>query len=144
MIKTIIQEDILMPLVEYDNEAKTLLIKGRSYPENVIIEYENLFKWMEKGEKIKKILFKLEYINTSSTKIIIDIILHYADVEIFWYYREDDDLDETVELFQSICGRNFKKIKVDNDEVFHITQKEIDEKDRMKFLNLIKEIGRLL
>lgn len=144
MKETIIEADILMPLVEYDNIEKTLLIKGRSYPENVIKEYEKLFNWMKKGEEIKKILFKLEYINTSSTKVIIDIIQYYPDTEIIWYYKENDDMDETVELFHNITGRNFKSVIVDEDEVFHITQAELDERDRIRFFNLIKEIGRLL
>jgi len=62
---------------------------------------------------------KLEYFNTSSSKCILDVfkkleIIHKArnDVEIKWYYEEDDeDMLEAGEDYESIIRVPFEMIE---------------------------------
>jgi len=63
---------------------------------------------------------KLEYFNTSSSKCILDVfkkleMIHKAknDVEIKWYYEEDDeDMLEAGEDYESIIRVPFEMIEI--------------------------------
>lgn len=84
---------------------------GSSYPENAFEFFTPLLLWMERYIAEKKgpvtLDLKLEYLNTSSSKCILDIFKTLEDyalqggkVKITWYYEEDDeDMMETGEEF---------------------------------------------
>lgn len=63
---------------------------------------------------------RLEYFNTSSSKCILDVFkklesIHKAknDVEVNWYYEEDDeDMLEAGEDYESIIRVPFKMIEI--------------------------------
>lgn len=88
-----------------------LTISGESYPENVIVFYEPVFQWINK--KIEnhddiKIIFKLIYFNTNSSKVITDMLLLLNEyhltknkkVEVEWRYGKNDfDIKESAEDF---------------------------------------------
>jgi hypothetical protein len=113
------------PLVNFNSEAGTIELKGRSIPENSVEFYEPLNEWIElylkspKSETVVEI--KLEYFNTSSSKCILDLfkklesINNIANqVKVNWYFEEDDeDMAEAGEDYQAIIGLPFNMIEVE-------------------------------
>jgi len=63
------------------------------------------------------VVFKLEYFNTASSKMILDIFLKFEeihkdghDVMISWYYQEDDeDMEEACDEYADIVEIPFQK-----------------------------------
>lgn len=95
--------------VNFNKDTGILEMAGSSYPENALDFFGPLINWI-KGyiSEIDKPLvmdIRLHYLNTSSTKCILDIFevldqYHKAggSVKIAWYYEEDDeDIMETGE-----------------------------------------------
>lgn len=90
------------PTVEFDTNK--LSITGQSYPENAMQFYAPIFNWLnsylQEPETNQETLFEfnLLYINTSSSKCIMDIIdsLETAfkkgkAILINWYYNIDNE-----------------------------------------------------
>jgi hypothetical protein len=112
------------PNVQFDAEKAKLEIKGRSIPENSIEFYKPLVDWLEEYAHSPKTLTEvnvhLEYFNTSSSKCILDVFkkleaIHKNkyDVQINWYYEEDDeDMLEAGEDYESIIRVPFKMIEI--------------------------------
>jgi hypothetical protein len=112
------------PTVEFEPAKGVLEIKGRSIPENSIEFYKPLVDWLEEyssepfGQTIVNV--HLEYFNTSSSKCILDVFkklesIHKSnnDVQINWYYEEDDeDMLEAGEDYESIIRVPFKMIEI--------------------------------
>ncbi len=57
-------------------------------------------------------MFKLEYFNTASSKLILDVLSNLEDIEgmtIVWYYHEDDeDMQEAGEEFSELVELPFE------------------------------------
>jgi len=112
------------PTVIFDASEGIIEIKGRSIPENSIEFYKPLVDWLEEYKKdplpVTKVNIQLEYFNTSSSKCILDVFkkleaIHKAkhDVEVNWYYEEDDeDMLEAGEDYESIIRIPFKMIEI--------------------------------
>lgn len=112
------------PTVNFNAETGVVEIKGRSIPENSVEFYKQLVDWLEeyKANPAAKtqVNIQLEYFNTSSSKCILDVFkkleaIHKAknDVEINWYYEEDDeDMLEAGEDYESIIRIPFKMIEI--------------------------------
>ncbi|MCK4345969.1 MAG: DUF1987 domain-containing protein [Bacteroidales bacterium] len=112
------------PTVKFDAGEGIIEIKGRSIPENSIEFYKPLVDWLEEYKKdplaLTKVNIQLEYFNTSSSKCILDVFkkleaIHKAkhDVEVNWYYEEDDeDMLEAGEDYESIIRIPFKMIEI--------------------------------
>ena len=112
------------PTVKFDAEQGIIEIKGRSIPENSIEFYKPLVDWLEdyKSDPLPKtkVNIQLEYFNTSSSKCILDVFkkleaIHKSknEVEINWYYEEDDeDMLEAGEDYESIIRIPFKMIEI--------------------------------
>ncbi|MCC6373043.1 MAG: DUF1987 domain-containing protein [Bacteroidia bacterium] len=77
-------------------------ITGVSIPENISEFYEIAFNWLnnlsKNPPKEVKLVFDVEYINTSTTRIFIDLIKTVFGFEnvgvkssIVWRYSKDDD-----------------------------------------------------
>ena len=113
------------PNVKFDSEKGSLLLKGRSIPENSIEFYKPLVDWLDnyagKPQPSTTIDIQLEYFNTSSSKCLLDLFkkaenMNNAGNEIIinWYYEEDDeDMLEAGEDYQSIIDVPFKMIEVE-------------------------------
>jgi len=127
MMETIIREETLKtPFVKFDSDKGVVEIKGRSIPENSIEFYKPLIDWLDKyadqPSGKTSVNIKLEYFNTSSSKCILDIfrkleLIHKKgnEVEINWYYEEDDeDMFEAGEDYQSIINIPFKMIEMED------------------------------
>lgn len=112
------------PTVKFNAEDGMIEIKGRSIPENSVEFYKPLVDWLEeyKTNAFPKtqVNIQLEYFNTSSSKCILDVFkkletIHKGktEVEINWYYEEDDeDMLEAGEDYESIIRVPFKMIEI--------------------------------
>jgi hypothetical protein len=112
------------PKLDFNPEAKTFLISGRSIPENSIEFYRALLDWLEKyvQNPLEYTIFevKLEYFNTSSSKCLVEIFrklerIHSEgkSVSIEWYYEEEDeDMQESGEDFKQIIKVPFKMVEI--------------------------------
>jgi hypothetical protein len=112
------------PNVKFDANQGLIEIKGRSIPENSIEFYKPMVDWLDKYAKSPKqqtkVNVQLEYFNTSSSKCILDVFkkleaIHKANnqVQINWYYEEDDeDMLEAGEDYESIIRVPFKMIEI--------------------------------
>jgi hypothetical protein len=113
------------PTVKFDEPSHTLVIRGRSIPENSIDFYKPLIDWLEKyaeSDADQLILkMELEYFNTSSSKCILDVFKKLEkiskngiDVSVKWHYEEDDeDMLEAGEDYDAIIDIDFEMIKVE-------------------------------
>jgi hypothetical protein len=85
------------PRVSYDAAKTTLRIEGESYPENVSQFYEPVFAWLREflaNKPAFKVELAFSYLNTSSTKALLDLLLQLDEfhraggrVEVEWHYR---------------------------------------------------------
>ena len=120
-----IERSRITPEISYDPKTKTLEIEGRSYPENTEEFYEPLFNWIEGLSQrtfgILKISIKLDYLNTSSTKVIINALykmeqickIQNNQIMVNWYYkREDEDILETGEVLSKILSVPIKLVEL--------------------------------
>jgi hypothetical protein len=95
--------------VNFNKDSGVLEMAGSSYPENALDFFGPIIEWIKQYiSQINKPMvmnIRLNYLNTSSTKCILDIfeILEQyhksgGDVKVSWYYAEDDeDIMETGE-----------------------------------------------
>jgi hypothetical protein len=91
------------PRIVYDAATGTLHIEGESYPENVSEFYQPVFDWLRrldgKGGRLTLVL-AFNYLNTSSTKAVLDILQMLEDswiakrlsAEVVWRYRAQLDV----------------------------------------------------
>ena len=112
------------PNIDFDHGKGSLLLKGRSIPENSIEFYKPLVDWLDaysSSPKPKTVCdVQLEYFNTSSSKCLLDLFKKMelmstggSEVIINWYYEEDDeDMLEAGEDYQSIINVPFKMIEM--------------------------------
>ncbi len=114
------------PQIDF-NSSGQLSIKGKSLPEDPRKFYNPLFNWLEKlSTEQVQIDIMLDYVNTSSSKRIIELIKtidtnsNVKKIKMNWFYETDDaDMLEFGEIIQ----RGVKKIKtkyiecddIDND-----------------------------
>ncbi len=112
------------PSVKFDASEGIFEIKGRSIPENSVEFYKPLNEWLDNYMQVPldktTVNIRLEYFNTSSSKCILDVFkrleaIHKSkhDVEINWFYEEDDeDMLEAGEDYDSIIKVPFKMIEI--------------------------------
>ena len=112
------------PSIKFDKKEEVFEIKGRSIPENSVEFYKPLNEWLDQYMQVpldKTVVnIRLEYFNTSSSKCILDVFkrleaIHKSkhDVEINWFYEEDDeDMLEAGEDYDSIIKVPFKMIEI--------------------------------
>lgn len=108
------------PSIIFDKEKNKFEISGNSLPENIIDFYTPVFKWIEEYSTQPNaktdLIIKLMYCNSSSAKIILDILSLFEKVatkgvnkvEIFWYYMEmDEDMLATGKEYESMLSIPF-------------------------------------
>ena len=112
------------PTVTLDAANNTFEISGRSMPEDVNAFYTPIIDWMEtynQSPNAKTIFhFKLEYFNTASSKMLLDVLMKLEDLQtsgkealVKWYYDEDDeDMKEAGEEYADIVDIPFEQIAV--------------------------------
>lgn len=118
------------PAIKFDPNNVNFLIAGNSLPENARGFYEPVIKWLDKyadsPNAKTEIEFKMILLNTSSTKLFIDIfrkinkIVEYDGVEVnvIWnYVFGDDDIHDVGVEFKEFCKASFELVAVNDDEI---------------------------
>lgn len=95
-------------------------ISGRSLPEDVVVFYQPVIKWLEEFGKAPiqgfALSIRLEYFNTASSKLILDILLKLEEIyqngtqlKVVWnYLSSDSDMKEAGEEYSEIVGLPFE------------------------------------
>jgi hypothetical protein len=119
MTPLIIQQSQSTPRIIFDSEKNKFEISGNSLPENVMDFYEPVYKWIEDYTKQPNsktdVTIKLLYCNSSSAKVLLDLLTLFEkvasngySVEIFWYYLEmDEDMLATGKEYESMLSIPF-------------------------------------
>lgn len=111
------------PEIHFNSQTNEFLISGRSLPEDVSTFYKPVFDWLETFSSQKGLnavfKFKLEYFNTASSKIILDILMKLEEIQqdggstvtVEWFYDEaDDDMLEAGEEYKDLVEIPFNLI----------------------------------
>lgn len=104
------------PKIILDKTNKIFEISGRSLPEDSAEFYRPVLEWIGNYAKspnpTTEFSFKLEYFNTSSSKLILDVLSALEDIEgmkIEWCYAEDDeDMEEAGKEFSELVEIPFE------------------------------------
>ena len=108
------------PKVVLNAENGTFEFSGKSLPEDVTIFYNPILAWLEEYSESPNdktnVIFKMDYFNTASSKLILDILMKFEEINedhegvtIEWFYREDDeDMEEAGDEFSDIVDIPFE------------------------------------
>ncbi|GJM60321.1 MULTISPECIES: DUF1987 domain-containing protein [Persicobacter] len=104
------------PKILLDKDNGIFEISGRSLPEDSQGFYQPILDWIGEYENAAnpktEFVFKLEYFNTASSKLILDVLSALEEIEgtvIHWYYLEDDeDMQEAGEEFSELVDLEFE------------------------------------
>ncbi len=109
------------PNVILDAENNIIEFSGRSLPEDVATFYAPILQWIDEYAKAPNektnVVIKLEYFNTASSKMLLDMLLKFEDIYkeghdlvVSWYYMEDDeDMEEACDEYADIVEIPFQK-----------------------------------
>jgi len=104
------------PKIILDKSNGIFEISGRSLPEDSAEFYQPVLDWLEAYAKdpnpSSEFVFKLEYFNTASSKLILDVLSKIEEVnssKVHWYFHEDDeDMEEAGEEFSELVEVSFE------------------------------------
>lgn len=109
------------PDVKLDYESGQYVFSGRSLPEDVNSFYEPVLGWLnEFGMNPKSgsfFDFKLEYFNTASSKVLLDILIKLEEIQndkncqltVRWHYQQnDEDMQEAGEEYKELVEVPFE------------------------------------
>ncbi|MDJ1470581.1 DUF1987 domain-containing protein [Cytophagaceae bacterium DM2B3-1] len=90
------------PKIILDKSNGIFEISGRSLPEDTAEFYRPILDWLSRYAQTPnsktQFTFKLEYFNTASSKLILDILAKLEAIPgttVEWYFHEDDeDMEE--------------------------------------------------
>lgn len=103
------------PKIVLDKANNIFEISGRSLPEDSAEFFQPVLDWLEEYNEERNpqtvFTFKLEYFNTASSKLILDILSKLEEIEgakVIWYFHEDDeDMEEAGEEFSELVDVPF-------------------------------------
>lgn len=110
------------PTVTLDKENNIFEISGRSLPEDVVVFYKPILEWLDEYKNdpldLTVFNFKLEYFNTASSKLLLDVLLKLEDIHndghevlVKWHYPDDDeDMEEAGEEYSDIVDVPFEQV----------------------------------
>ncbi len=114
------------PLVEVDEENWNVLISGVSIPENAYVHFKPLEDILNTltPERVPKMkfTFRLEYMNTLSSKAFLDYLRTVKDnkrisLSVVWeYYLDDEEMKDHGETFSEIMDIPFEYQSVSPDD----------------------------
>ena len=114
MEKLIIKKSGEFPEVEFNKKNGRLKISGKSFMEDTVAFYTPVMEWLNayklNPHEITEFTFSLEYMNTSSSKFLLDIFqllneIHRKNqgVKVIWrYYEDDEDMEETGKQYEEL------------------------------------------
>lgn len=113
------------PEIDFNPETKEMKMEGRSLPEDVTTFYQPVLDWLDELEETPsgpyKFIVNLEYFNTASSKLILDILMRLEDIhtggsneiEIIWNFDErDTDMEEAAEEYSELVEVPFKIVAI--------------------------------
>lgn len=115
------------PQVTLDANTPYMEISGRSLPEDVVAFYDPILEWLDEYAEtpLDKTVFnfKLEYFNTASSKLLLDILLKLEDIHddghevlVRWHFPDDDeDMEEAGEEYADIVEVPFEQVSYSLD-----------------------------
>jgi hypothetical protein len=110
------------PKVILDKEKGIFQFIGNSLPENAMEFYGPVVNWITEyianPNPSTELVFKLEYFNTASSKIIFELIKQHTAlkksgnaIKVNWYYpEEDEDMLETGKDYEELTQLPFEFI----------------------------------
>lgn len=110
------------PNVILDAANNIIEFAGRSLPENVSTFYGPILTWLDEYAKNPNpktiVVFKFEYFNTASSKMILDVLLKFEEIHsngnevlIQWHHQaEDEDMEEACDEYAEIVEIPFEKV----------------------------------
>lgn len=111
------------PEIKFNPQQNEFLIRGRSLPEDVTSFYGPVIDWLDEfagtPANASTFKFKLDYFNTASSKIILDILMKLEEIlsdgkgsiQVEWHYSEaDDDMLEAGEEYKELVEVPFNLI----------------------------------
>ena len=104
------------PRILLDKKAGIMEISGRSLPEDSTEFYKPVLDWIEgyatNPNPSTTFIFKLEYFNTASSKLILDVLYALEDInniKVHWYFQEEDeDMEEAGQEFSELVEIPFE------------------------------------
>ena len=104
------------PRIVLDRKNGVMEISGRSLPEDSTEFYKPVLDWIEQyasdPNPSTNFVFKLEYFNTASSKLLLDVLSAPEDIKgmkIHWYFHEDDeDMEEAGQEFSELVEIPFE------------------------------------
>lgn len=111
------------PLVNFNPISGEFKIDGRSIPENPGEFYDAVIGWLvayfKKPASKTALTINLEYVNSGSSKYLLGVFRVFKeafaannDVEIRWYYEEDDEAIESLgDHYKTISGVPFRLVE---------------------------------
>ncbi|MFC2152543.1 DUF1987 domain-containing protein [Bacteroidota bacterium] len=138
----IIEKELDTPYIKL--EAGLIKMEGRLMPENILLFFKPVEKWinryLKKPAEFTKIDLNLSYLNSCSTKRMCDLLkffnkkfLEGYNMKIYWTYEEGDDtMQEIGNDLESAVEIPFEYI---------VTELETKERKRIKVKN--KLTGRI-
>lgn len=112
------------PMVHLNAPKGIMSLTGRSIPHNAISFYRPILEWFDdylmEAQEHTEITVKLEYLNTSSSKCLLELLKKAEQitegsrsVEVKWYFETgDDDMQEVGEDYALIVNLPFEFVEV--------------------------------
>lgn len=119
----IIQGTESTPYVELNQDNGSIKFVGKSFSDSIHKFFEPILNWLDKYIESPcentNVEFKMEYYNTSSSKILLVVLNKLEELErksgnvsIKWFYEEDDeDMQESGEEYAEIIKVPFEIIE---------------------------------
>lgn len=110
------------PLIDFNPEQNYFELSGKSIPEDSVGFYTPVMDWLQKyadsPNPVTVFSFKLEYFNTSSSKVLLDIFYileKIKGIQVDWYFDEaDEDMEESAHDFNEVTEFEINLIKYNN------------------------------
>lgn len=113
---------IKTPTITMNGENGSMLLEGRSNPENARSLFQPVIDWLEEYVKHPAqrtdLKINLELFNTSSSKYLLEVLRKVRfladnnyETSVTWMYEEDDlEMLDTAEAYEMMTGLRFEKV----------------------------------
>ena len=120
--------DLKFEITKLSAGDKALEETGKALPENVIDIYNPVLEWLDayanNTASQTNVEVKLEYFNTSSSKLLYEIFKRFENmnkagntIHVKWYFESDDaDLEEEGKMFSDLVDVPIEMIAIEEFE----------------------------
>lgn len=121
-----IPKTVVSPSINLNADTGLLQIHGSTLPENSLIFYKPVLDWLDKyvenPNSKTNVEFRMILINTSSSKVFIDIFRRInqlvsdqsSEVTVYWYYEEEDeDIYDMGMQYKEFCKAQFNIVSTE-------------------------------